>query len=97
MYYLYQNYPNPFNPITKIKFSISPSSSPLIRGARGVVYIKITIYDILGSEVAILVNEQLTSAVYEVEWNAADYPSGIYFYTLQTGDYSETKKMVLLK
>ncbi len=88
---LHQNYPNPFNPTTKIKFSIPPS-----KGARGMIT-KLIIYDILGREITVLVNEQLSPGTYEVEWSAINYPSGVYFYQLKTEGYSETKKMVLLK
>jgi photosystem II stability/assembly factor-like uncharacterized protein len=90
---LSQNYPNPFNPSTKIKFDISKST-----------YAKIRIYDILGNEVADLMHEQLNPGSYEVEWDASNFASGLYFYKLvarqvgsSTGDYVETKKMVLLK
>ena len=83
---LYQNYPNPFNPVTKIKFEI-PSSS----------YTRMIIYDILGREVTKLVNEKLNSGSYEVVWNASGYPSGVYFYRLVAEDFSETKRMILLK
>jgi hypothetical protein len=97
-YRLYQNYPNPFNPSTKIKFDIS--SSPLYeRGAWG--FVKIKIYDLLGREVASLVNQDLKPGTYEVDWSseqgASTYPSGIYFYRLTTGVFSQTKKMVLIK
>jgi hypothetical protein len=95
---LFQNYPNPFNPSTKIKFDIPPS-----KGARGMT--RLIIYDILGREIAVLVNEQLNSSTYEVEWDGSSYPSGVYFYKLITSDpsassgqgYSETRKMVLIK
>jgi hypothetical protein len=87
---LFQNYPNPFNPSTKIKFDIPPS-----KGARGMT--ELIIYDALGREAATLVNEQLQSGTYEVEWNGSNYPSGVYFYKLTTADYSETRKMVLVK
>jgi Zinc carboxypeptidase/Secretion system C-terminal sorting domain len=90
-YKLYQNYPNPFNPTTKIKFDIPPS-----KGARGMI-VRLAVYDILGREITILVKEQLTPGSYEVEWNASNYPSGVYFYKMITGDFSEVKKMVLLK
>ena len=83
---LYQNYPNPFNPITKIKFDISKSMD-----------IKLIVYDILGKEVAVLANERLNSGSYEVNWNGTDYTSGVYFYSLKTKDFSETKKMLLIK
>jgi photosystem II stability/assembly factor-like uncharacterized protein len=93
---LFQNYPNPFNPSTKIKFEI-----PLSRGVDGEagrgVSVKIVIYDILGNEITTLVNEQLVPGTYEVEWNAAGNSSGIYYYRLTAGKYSETKKMILLK
>jgi hypothetical protein len=92
---LYQNYPNPFNPITKIKFSI-----PAV-GQRHAFDVRLVIYDILGREIEVLVNESATGSLkpgtYEVEWNGSDYPSGVYFYKLISGDYSETRKMVLLK
>jgi hypothetical protein len=83
---LSQNYPNPFNPSTKIKFSI-----PSI--AQTFLYV----YDILGGEIATLVNQQLQPGTYEVEWEASQYPSGVYFYTLRTTGFKETKRMVLLK
>ena len=88
-YNLYQNYPNPFNPGTKIKFDIPAVSAKLIASLR--------IYDMLGREVAMPVNEELKPGTYETEWDAANYPSGVYYYKLTAGDYSETKKMVLLK
>jgi hypothetical protein len=98
-YKLYQNYPNPFNPTTKIKFSIPPS-----KGARGMT-VRLSIYDILGKEVAVLVNQQMQPGSYNVEWNAVDHPSGVYFYRITVGNasaplstsYTETKKMIFLK
>lgn len=87
---LCQNYPNPFNPVTKIKFDI-----PAGNGRD--YFVKLIIYDILGKEVATLVNEELKPGTYEAEWNAADFSSGIYFYKITAGDYTETKKMVLMK
>jgi hypothetical protein len=98
---LSQNYPNPFNPTTKIKFSIPLSRGvPRFTSGRG-VSVKLTIYDLLGREVATLVNEQLKPGTYEVEWDGTNYPSGVYFYKLTAGDalapLSSTKKMVLLK
>jgi hypothetical protein len=102
---LYQNYPNPFNPITKIKFQIPLSrgvSARLRNGQEGRgVLTRIVIYDILGREVETLINESATGGLkpgtYEVEWNASNYPNGVYFYKLTTDSYSETKKMVLIK
>jgi photosystem II stability/assembly factor-like uncharacterized protein len=85
-YNLYQNYPNPFNPSTVISFQLVVSS-----------YTKLTIYDMLGNEVSTLVNEQLKPGTYEVEWDGSNYSSGVYNYKLQTEEYTETKRMVLLK
>jgi L-ascorbate metabolism protein UlaG (beta-lactamase superfamily) len=83
---LYQSYPNPFNPSTTISFSI-PSSS----------FVTLKIYDINGREVAALVSEQLASGNYSRKWNALNMPSGVYFYRLQAGEFTNTKKFVLLK
>ncbi|MFC2092700.1 YCF48-related protein [Bacteroidota bacterium] len=85
-YSLSQNYPNPFNPTTTIKFDIQKTSAT-----------KLVVYDALGREIATLVNEELKAGSYEVNWNGSNYTSGVYFYTLQAGDYKETKKMLLLK
>lgn len=85
---LSQNYPNPFNPNTKIRFEISGSS-----GAQTFL----SVFDVTGKEIDILVNEELKPATYEVNWNASSYPSGVYFYKLNAGSFVETKKMVLLK
>jgi hypothetical protein len=93
---LEQNYPNPFNPSTKIKFTIPASDSPLLGGARcGLVTLKV--YDVLGKEVATLVNEEKPAGSYEVDFDGKDIASGIYFYQLKAGKYIETKKMVLIK
>jgi len=90
---LEQNYPNPFNPSTNIGFRIAD---------RGFVTLKV--YDILGNEIATLVNEVLSAGEYEVEFNATSHsgevrslPSGIYFYQIKTGSFIQTKKMVLTK
>lgn len=88
---LSQNYPNPFNPETRIKFTIPAVGNGRDRSVR------ILIYDMLGREIAVLVNEQLNPGTYEVNWDASAYPSGVYLYKLQAGDYSETKKMMLIK
>ncbi len=88
---LYQNYPNPFNPVTKIKFDI-PSN---VKGETSNV--EMNIYDVTGKETIVLINRQLNPGVYEVEWNASDYPSGIYFYKLTAGNSSVVKKMILIK
>jgi photosystem II stability/assembly factor-like uncharacterized protein len=87
---LSQNYPNPFNPSTTIKFSIPPS--PLERAG-----VRLNIYDILGREITTLVNEQLKPGEYSVTWDASNYPSGVYFYKIVSGDYYEAKKMVMIK
>jgi len=83
---LSQNYPNPFNPSTKISFSITEP---------GLVLLKV--YNLLGQEVATLVNEQLASNTYEVDFVASNLPSGVYFYKVESGNNSMTKKMILLK
>lgn len=83
---LKQNYPNPFNQLTIINYELKIKSNVLLK-----------IYNIEGKEVATLVNEQKQPGSYEVRWNAADFSSGIYFYKLTAGDFSETKRMILLK
>ena len=94
---LMQNYPNPFNPATKIKFSI-----PFVE-RRDRVSVQLKVYDVLGNEIATLVDEEKPAGEYEVEFNAVgtsrdlSLPSGIYFYQLKSGDFVEIKKMVLLK
>jgi len=95
-----QNYPNPFNPSTTIRFAIT---SNLKAGMKSeMLNTKLIIYDILGREISTLVNEELKPGTYEVEWpapsgNANNYPSGVYYYKLVTDNYSETKKMILIK
>jgi hypothetical protein len=83
---LYQNYPNPFNPVTQIKFDIAKSGNA-----------KITIYDAIGRQTAELFNQQLQPGNYAIDWDASSYPSGVYFYVLSSGNYTETKKLILLK
>jgi len=83
---LFQNYPNPFNPSTKIKYDIKID---------GLVTLKV--YNVLGSEVALLVNEVKQTGRYEAEFNGSNLGSGIYYYRLQAGDFNETKRMLLLK
>lgn len=85
-YMLKQNYPNPFNPSTQLEFGISNLGS-----------VSLKIYDVLGIEIATLVNEIKPSGNYSVEWDASDYPGGVYFYKLQAGNLTETKKMLLIK
>jgi len=89
---LSQNYPNPFNPVTKIKFNI-----PQYETTHRVVSTSLIIYDAIGKEVAILVNQQLQPGTYEAYWDASVYPSGVYYYRLQSGTFTETKKMLLIK
>jgi uncharacterized delta-60 repeat protein len=86
---LQQNYPNPFNPATTIRFSI-----PVGTGHAPSV---LKVYDVLGREVATLVNENLEAGSYETQFDASGFPSGVYFYRLTAGTFSETKRMLLLK
>jgi hypothetical protein len=81
-----QNFPNPFNPVTNIRIDV-PSNS----------LVNLTVYDLLGNEVEVLVNQNLTAGRYNVDWNASNYSSGIYFYTMKTGSFTDTKRMILVK
>jgi hypothetical protein len=83
---LEQNYPNPFNPTTSIRYTLSNRQ-----------FVTIKVYDVLGTGVATLVNEEQSTGSYEIEWNAAGLPSGVYFYQLITKGYIETKKMLIIK
>jgi len=83
---LEQNYPNPFNPTTNIKYQVPELS-----------YLTVKVYDVLGNEIASLVNEEKPTGSYEVEFYGTGLPSGIYFYRIQAGSFVETKKMVLLR
>ncbi|HMQ77968.1 MAG TPA: T9SS type A sorting domain-containing protein [Ignavibacteria bacterium] len=83
---LSQNYPNPFNPATNIKFSVPKAG-----------FVKLIVFDMLGREVETLVNENLNAGTYNVDWKAANYSSGVYFYRLHSGEFSDIKKMVLIK
>lgn len=83
---LEQNFPNPFNPVTKIKFRIADFG-----------FANLKIYDVLGKEVAVLVNEKKSPGEYEIIWNAESFSSGVYFYTLKAGEFAATKKLLLLK
>lgn len=85
-YALSQNYPNPFNPSTKIKFDIPKASN-----------VKLIIYDMLGREAVVLVNESLNAGKYEANLNGSGYPSGVYFYKMVAGDFVDVKKMLLVK
>jgi hypothetical protein len=83
---LYQNYPNPFNPKTIINYDLPKDS-----------YVKIKVTDMLGREVATLVNQPMKAGENKVEFDGSNYPSGVYFYKLQAGDFTQTKKLILLK
>lgn len=85
-YSLKQNYPNPFNPSTNIRFSIPASSE-----------VKLSVFDLTGKEVASLFNGVLAAGNYEADWNASGVSSGVYFYKLSAGNFTETKKMMLTK
>jgi len=85
-YTLYQNYPNPFNPVTSIDYILPRESATTL-----------TIYNLLGQEVANLVNRVQSAGIYSVKWDAPNLSSGVYFYMLQSGDFVQTKKMLLLK
>ena len=91
---LSQNYPNPFNPTTTIVFSI-----PLLRGVsegRGVLS-SITIYNSVGQKITELFNPHLSPGTYQADWDASNYSSGLYFYKLTSGEFTETKRMILLR
>jgi hypothetical protein len=83
---LYQNYPNPFNPVTKIKFDVPKQS-----------LVTIKVYDVIGREVLTLINQKLKAGSYEINWNAVELPSGVYFFRIKAQDFTDTKKMVLIK
>ncbi len=85
-YGLGQNYPNPFNPITNVKIQM-PNSG----------FVKLTVFDVSGKEVAVLVNEELNAGVYNVDFDASNLASGTYFYRMVTGGFSDVKKMILVK
>lgn len=85
-YSLAQNYPNPFNPTTHFRFTIDDLR-----------FVSLKVFDLLGREVATLVNETMKPGTYSVEWNASSYPSGVYFYQLKAGSFIQTKKMLITK
>ena len=89
---LEQNYPNPFNPTTTIKYSI-----PSVASDFSLSNVTLKVYDILGREIAVLVDEEKPAGTYELTWKAANLPSGVYLYQLRSGDFIETKKMILLR
>lgn len=83
---LEQNYPNPFNSSTRFRIQIANVSD-----------IKVVVYDVLGRQITTLVSQQLKSGTYEVEFDGANHPSGVYLYRLTAGEYIETKRMILTK
>ena len=85
-FYLGQNYPNPFNPATTIRFSIPKTS-----------FVTLRLFDVLGKQVDELVSEQMKAGEYRIQWNAENFSSGVYYYRLKAGDFTDTKKTVLLK
>ena len=85
-FYLKQNYPNPFNPSTTIEFAIPKSA-----------FTKLTVYNSTGQKITDLISQNLSKGVYSFKWNAADYSSGIYFYRIDSGNYSAVKKLILIK
>jgi agmatine deiminase len=88
---LEQNYPNPFNPVTKIKYTIPDLGNSLVK------FVHLKVYDVLGNEAAVLVNEVQSSGSYEIIFDASSLSSGTYFYQLRAGEFIQTKKMILLK
>ena len=86
MFFLHQNYPNPFNPSTTIKFELPKSSD-----------VRLSVFDMLGREVSVLVNERRDAGVHEVKFDASGFSSGVYFYRLRAGDFVETRKLVLVR
>jgi hypothetical protein len=85
-YKLFQSYPNPFNPWTTIRFQLPKKS-----------LVHLSIYNMLGAEVDMLVSEILEAGFYKADWDASGFPSGVYFYRIKTGDFTDSKKMVLMK
>lgn len=85
-YELQQNYPNPFNPMTTIRFALPQSGQ-----------VTLTIYDVMGRAVETLVDEKLSPGSYKIDWNAAQYASGVYYYRIQAGSFKQTRKMILLR
>ena len=83
---LFNNFPNPFNPKTTIRYTLPTSDVVLIK-----------VFNVLGKEISTLVNEEKSAGGYRCEWDAGGFPSGVYFYSLTTGDFRETKKMILFK
>ncbi len=85
-YFLYQNYPEPFNPSTTIRYQVSEVS-----------FVTLKVYDVLGNEVASLVNEEKQKGSYSINFNASALSSGVYLYRLKAGSFMKTRKMILLR
>lgn len=85
-FYLAQNYPNPFNPETVISFAVPQNS-----------FVSLKVYNALGAEIITLINEEIKSGYYNYKWSGQNLPSGIYYYKMKAGDFSETRKMILIK
>ena len=85
-YYLYQNYPNPFNPETTIMYALPERA-----------WVKLTLYNLLGKKITTLVNKNQSAGYHECVWNAKDQPSGMYFYQLTAGNFTQIRKMLLLR
>jgi hypothetical protein len=85
-YSLSQNYPNPFNPVTVIRYSLSGNQN-----------VNLKVFNVLGKEVAVLVNEKQNAGTYEVNFDAGKLSSGMYFYRIESGEFVDTKKMLLVK
>jgi hypothetical protein len=83
---LEQNFPNPFNPVTTIRFSLAQSGKASLK-----------IYDVIGREIALLFDEEMTRGNHAVQWSASDVPTGVYFYVLQSGTAVRTRKLVVMK
>ncbi|MCX6162604.1 MAG: M43 family zinc metalloprotease [Ignavibacteriae bacterium] len=96
-YKLFQNYPNPFNPVTKINFDVSVCHSGEGRNQFVSLIVSLIIYDALGREVSTLVNEKLNPGSYSVDFNASHLSGGVYFCRMQSADFTDVKKLVLLK
>jgi hypothetical protein len=102
VYALEQNYPNPFNPLTTIGFQVPGDgfrdlSSAARNPQPGSPMVKLSVYDLLGREVAVLVNEKKAAGNYEVTWNASGIASGMYFFVMRAGDFLQTRKMLVLR
>jgi hypothetical protein len=83
---LFQNYPNPFNPGTTITYELPRTS-----------HVTLSVYDVLGREVATLLNEEKSAGAYTVQWDASGVSSGVYFYRLKAGDFNQTKRMMIVR